>query len=294
MRVLVTGGLGFIGSAVVRLLIGETEHHVLNVDKVTYAANPASVKEVASNPRYRFAKADIADGAAMRGLFARISARRGAAPRRGVSRRSIDRWPRRVHHDQHRRNVRAARGGHGLLARPRSRCRAAFPAPARFDGRGIRVSRARRFAVQRAHCVLTALAVRREQGRIRSSRARMARNLRAAHAHHELLEQLRALSLPRKADSAHDSQSHAGRRAARVWQRRERPRLALRRRPRARHSLRARAREARTNLYRGRQRGKAEPRGRATDLRPARRHAGPAARGTAPSPHSLRRGSPGA
>jgi dTDP-glucose 4,6-dehydratase len=70
MRVLVTGGLGFIGSAVVRLLIGETEHQVLNVDKVTYAANPASVKEVASNPRYRFAKADIADGAAMRGLFA--------------------------------------------------------------------------------------------------------------------------------------------------------------------------------------------------------------------------------
>ena len=57
MRVLVTGGLGFIGSAVVRLLIGETEHHVLNVDKVTYAANPASVKEVAeasppSNERF--------------------------------------------------------------------------------------------------------------------------------------------------------------------------------------------------------------------------------------------------
>jgi len=70
MRVLVTGGLGFIGSAVVRLLIDETEHQVLNVDKVTYAANPASVKEAASNPRYRFAKADIADGAAMRALFA--------------------------------------------------------------------------------------------------------------------------------------------------------------------------------------------------------------------------------
>jgi dTDP-glucose 4,6-dehydratase len=73
MRVLVTGGLGFIGSAVVRLLIGETEHHVLNVDKVTYAANPASVKEVASNPRYHFAKADIADAAAMRALFSEFS-----------------------------------------------------------------------------------------------------------------------------------------------------------------------------------------------------------------------------
>lgn len=73
MRVLVTGGLGFIGSAVVRLLIGETEHHVLNVDKVTYAANPASVKQVATNPRYRFAKADIADGNAMRALFSDFS-----------------------------------------------------------------------------------------------------------------------------------------------------------------------------------------------------------------------------
>src|SRR5215471_17692542 len=73
MRVLVTGGLGFIGSAVVRLLIGETDHQVLNVDKVTYAANPASVKEAATNPRYRFAKADIADGAAMRALFSEFS-----------------------------------------------------------------------------------------------------------------------------------------------------------------------------------------------------------------------------
>ena len=41
MRIIVTGGLGFIGSAVVRLLIDEGEHEVLNVDKVTYAASPA-------------------------------------------------------------------------------------------------------------------------------------------------------------------------------------------------------------------------------------------------------------
>jgi dTDP-glucose 4,6-dehydratase len=69
MRILVTGGLGFIGSAVVRLLVGETKHQLLNVDKVTYAANPASVAAVDSDPRYQFVKADIADGATMRALF---------------------------------------------------------------------------------------------------------------------------------------------------------------------------------------------------------------------------------
>jgi dTDP-glucose 4,6-dehydratase len=73
VRIMVTGGLGFIGSAVVRLLIGETRHEVLNVDKVTYAANPASVSSVEGHPRYSFAKADIADGPAMRNLFARFA-----------------------------------------------------------------------------------------------------------------------------------------------------------------------------------------------------------------------------
>ena len=73
MRILVTGGLGFIGSAVVRLLIRETPHEVLNVDKVTYAASPASVEPVASDPRYRFAKADIAERAPIRKLFAEFA-----------------------------------------------------------------------------------------------------------------------------------------------------------------------------------------------------------------------------
>jgi dTDP-glucose 4,6-dehydratase len=68
-RVIVTGGYGFIGSALVRLLLSETDYDVLNVDKLTYAANPASTPGVEGNPRYRFVKADIADRSAMRSIF---------------------------------------------------------------------------------------------------------------------------------------------------------------------------------------------------------------------------------
>ncbi|MEJ2346484.1 MAG: dTDP-glucose 4,6-dehydratase [Gammaproteobacteria bacterium] len=67
--ILVTGGAGFIGSALVRHLIRETDHRVVNVDKLTYAGNPASVAEAASSPRYRFEQADICDRPAMERIF---------------------------------------------------------------------------------------------------------------------------------------------------------------------------------------------------------------------------------
>lgn len=65
MRILVTGGAGFIGSALVRHLVGDLGHHVLNVDKLTYAGNLASLREVDGNPLYRFCQSDIVDRAAM-------------------------------------------------------------------------------------------------------------------------------------------------------------------------------------------------------------------------------------
>jgi nucleoside-diphosphate-sugar epimerase len=69
MRVLVTGGAGFIGSAVCRHLVGERGDEVLNFDKLTYAGNPASLAEIAASPRYRFRQGDVADLPAIRAAF---------------------------------------------------------------------------------------------------------------------------------------------------------------------------------------------------------------------------------
>ncbi|MDQ3996957.1 MAG: dTDP-glucose 4,6-dehydratase [Gemmatimonadota bacterium] len=68
---LVTGGAGFIGSALVRKLIRETPYTVVNVDKLTYAGNLESVDEVSDDPRYRFERVDICDAARVRALFER-------------------------------------------------------------------------------------------------------------------------------------------------------------------------------------------------------------------------------
>lgn len=69
MRILVTGGAGFIGSAVVRMAVSRG-HEVVNLDALTYAANPENVARVAENPLYRFEHADIRDRAALDRIFA--------------------------------------------------------------------------------------------------------------------------------------------------------------------------------------------------------------------------------
>jgi dTDP-glucose 4,6-dehydratase len=70
MRVLITGGAGFIGSALVRYLVSDVGAEVLNIDKLTYAGNLASLKPIENAPNYRFLRADICDRAAIDQAFA--------------------------------------------------------------------------------------------------------------------------------------------------------------------------------------------------------------------------------
>ena len=69
MKILVTGGAGFIGSAVIRHIIHNTDDKVLNIDKLTYAGNLESLKDIDQSPRYEFQQIDICDKEALEQAF---------------------------------------------------------------------------------------------------------------------------------------------------------------------------------------------------------------------------------
>ena len=69
MKFLITGGAGFIGTAVIRHLINDLGHEVVNVDKLTYAGNLESLKSVADSPLYAFEQVDVSDGEAIKRVF---------------------------------------------------------------------------------------------------------------------------------------------------------------------------------------------------------------------------------
>ena len=73
--IFVTGGAGFIGSAVIRHLLDDTEAQVINIDKLTYAACLDSIPQASSHNRYRFEQIDICDGPALTQLFYRYQPR---------------------------------------------------------------------------------------------------------------------------------------------------------------------------------------------------------------------------
>ncbi len=139
-RFLITGGAGFIGSAVVRHLVRETDYRVCVVDKLTYAGNLASLAPIANNPRYSFVRADIADAARMKDVFSsyRPDVVMHLAAESHVD-RSID-GPAAFIADQYRRHLHVAGNGARLLARPAGRCaRAIFAStifrPMRYSAR---------------------------------------------------------------------------------------------------------------------------------------------------------------
>lgn len=71
MKLLITGGSGFIGSAVIRMMIRDTDYRIVNLDSLTYAGNPDNLAEIEDNPRYRFERGDIRNRPFLDELFAR-------------------------------------------------------------------------------------------------------------------------------------------------------------------------------------------------------------------------------
>ena len=69
MKILVTGGAGFIGSAVIRQVINHTDYSIVNIDKLTYAGNLESLHSIDEDERYSFVEIDICDGKAIRSVF---------------------------------------------------------------------------------------------------------------------------------------------------------------------------------------------------------------------------------
>ncbi|MCW9718787.1 dTDP-glucose 4,6-dehydratase [Avibacterium sp. 21-599] len=69
MKILVTGGAGFIGSALVRYIIRDTSHSIINIDKLTYAGNLESLEEISSNARYTFEQVDICDSISLQNVL---------------------------------------------------------------------------------------------------------------------------------------------------------------------------------------------------------------------------------
>ena len=211
MKVMVTGGAGFIGSAVCRLLVGELNTTVLNVDKLTYAANLESLRAIEANPRY---------------VFRRSGCR--SPPSGGISCGPFDRRSRRIYQDQRRGHLRPSGGRARTLAEPSSGAGGTFSFSPCVDGRGFRLARGHR-QIQRGHTLSAELALLGIEGGLRSPGPRVAGNLWAAHLDQQLLEQLRTLPFSREADPTCYSEGAARQAGPGLWERCEYSRLAIRR-----------------------------------------------------------------
>ena len=256
LKIIVTGGAGFIGSAVCRHLVRETDAQVVNIDKLTYAANLRSLDPIADNPRYHFIRADICDRAAMEAAFARHQpdAVMHLAAESHVD-RSINGSDAFI-----QTNV---VGTHTLLEAARAYW-ADLPKPRAQAFRFLHVSTDEVYGslgpdgdfseTTRLRSILALLGL---QGGRGSSRQRLASHLRPAGRDLQLLEQLRAVSLPGKADPARHPQRARWQAAAGLRRRLQRARLAVRRRSCARPAHHPDARADRREVQRRRRQSSA-------------------------------------
>ncbi len=173
MKIIVTGGAGFIGSAVVRHLIAHTAHEVLVLDKLTYAGNLASLASVHGHRRYRFSRIDICDRAAIADAFASFDpdAVMHLAAESHVD-RSIDGPAEFINTNVVGTYVLLE----AALAHWRKRGRAPVPLPPHLDRRGLRRAH-RRGPLHRGDALRPALALLGQQGGLRSPRARLGAHL---------------------------------------------------------------------------------------------------------------------
>ena len=221
LSVLVTGGCGFIGSNFIRYLL-ETEPDVavVNFDALTYAGNLANLADLADHPRYRFVKGDITD-------------RDAVAP-------AVGRRPRASSTSPPRATSIAASTTPGRSSAPTSLGTQVLLDAARELGveRYVQVSTDEVYGslgadgrLHRGDAAGAEQPLRRQQGGRRPAGPQLRPHLRPAGGHHALLEQLRAVPVPREADPAVHQQPAARRAGAGLRRRPAGPRLDPRPRP---------------------------------------------------------------
>ncbi len=228
--ILVTGGAGFIGANFVLDWRAEGDEPVVNVDKLTYAGNLGSLAALKDDPGHHFVRADIGDRATVDALLATHR------PRAIVNFAAESHVDRSIHGPAAFIDTNIV-GTFALLEAARAHW-SSLPEPERSRFRFLHVSTDEVYGslapdadgILRDDAVCAEQPVLGVEGRLRSSGARLPSHLRPADAYDQLLEQLRAAAVPRKADPADDRQRARGQAAAGVRRRQERARLAVRRR----------------------------------------------------------------